>query len=103
MGTNDRVFRTDSLVDLAFLLALKATQHIPAQNINVAALGDLVPEVFDLNRSTVTFSASGLFVGAEVNRHSGPDSRRTVVQGSLEQLEESARNAAQHNGLLRRD
>jgi len=38
------------------------------------------------------------------NRHSGPDSRRTfVVQRSLEQLEEPARKASEHCGLLRRD
>ena len=49
-GTNGRVFCTDSLVDVAFLFALEAVQHIPAQNIHVAGLGYLVREVFDLNR-----------------------------------------------------
>jgi hypothetical protein len=39
------VFRTDSLVDVAFLFVPKAVQYIPAQNIHVAGLGYLVPEV----------------------------------------------------------
>jgi hypothetical protein len=42
-GRNGGVLRTDSLVDVAFLFTLKAVQYIPAQNIDVAALGDLVP------------------------------------------------------------
>src|ERR1017187_959284 len=48
--TNGGVFRTDSLVDVAFLFALKVVQHIATQNINFASLGYLVPEVFQLNR-----------------------------------------------------
>jgi hypothetical protein len=44
------VLRADSLVDVVFLFTLKAVQHIPAQNIDVAARGDLVPQAFDLNR-----------------------------------------------------
>jgi hypothetical protein len=36
LGTNTEVFRTDSLVDVTFLFALEAVQHIPTQNINVA-------------------------------------------------------------------
>src|ERR1039458_196506 len=48
--TDGAVFRTDSLVDVAFLFALIAVQHIAAQNINFASPGYLVPEVFQLNR-----------------------------------------------------
>ena len=50
LGGNNGMFRADSLVDMAFLLALKVIQHIPTQNIKIAAPGDLVPEVFQLNR-----------------------------------------------------
>ncbi len=40
---NGGVLRTDSLVDVAFKFTRKAVQYIPTQNIDVAALGDLVP------------------------------------------------------------
>src|SRR6266481_4575473 len=49
LGTNGRVFRTDSLVDVAFLFALKVIQYVPAPNIYVAGSGDLVPELFQPN------------------------------------------------------
>jgi len=49
-GVNNRVFGTDSFVDLAFLFALKGAQHVTAENIDVSYLSYFVPEVFDLNR-----------------------------------------------------
>jgi hypothetical protein len=42
-GRYSGVLRTDSLVDVTLLLTLKVGQYIPAQNIDVATLGDLVP------------------------------------------------------------
>ena len=37
------MFCADSLVDVALLFALKVAQYIPAENIDVAAPGNLVP------------------------------------------------------------
>jgi hypothetical protein len=42
-GRNGGVLGTDSLEDVALLFTLKAVQYIAAQNIDVAAPGDLVP------------------------------------------------------------
>ena len=39
-GRNGGVLSTDSFVNVAFHLRLKAVQHIAAQNIDVAAPGD---------------------------------------------------------------
>src|SRR5438093_12503540 len=42
---------TDSLIRLAALLAMKAIQLVPAQNIHIVCFGYLVPELFEPNRS----------------------------------------------------
>src|SRR5207247_10687081 len=42
---------TDSLIRLAALLAMKAIQRVPAQNIHIVCFGYLVPELFEPNRS----------------------------------------------------
>jgi hypothetical protein len=46
-----RVFCADILVDVAFLFALEAVQHIPAQNVHVAGLGYFVREVLASERT----------------------------------------------------
>jgi hypothetical protein len=43
------MFCTDSLEDMAVLLAAKAAQWIPAKNIYVVRLGDLIPKLFQPN------------------------------------------------------
>jgi hypothetical protein len=59
---------TDSLVDVVFLLTLKTVQHIPAENIQVVRLSELIPEMFEQKcgvcvtfrpQQRSTFSASG--------------------------------------------
>jgi hypothetical protein len=46
-----RVFCADILVDVAFLFALEAVRHIPAQNVHVAGLGYFVREVLASERT----------------------------------------------------
>jgi hypothetical protein len=44
------MFCANPLKDVVFLFALKAFQHISAENIHVVYPGCFVPKVFDLNR-----------------------------------------------------
>ena len=50
-GMNGRMFCADCLVDVSVHHVVKPMRRIPAQNIYVLCLGELVAELLHLNRS----------------------------------------------------
>ena len=82
------MFCTDSLEDVAVHPGLNATQRIPAQDIHVACLGQLIAEFFDVNRCLCVTLCPQEMAHFSENGNAGLFSPRSLGCGRNETAEE---------------